>query len=706
VTGKLSPRFSSGDRSSPTDRPTRRLARRVLAAACACALVAACSGGGSTGGDAGSAPASAGPANLAAGQVDAIIAQAANEAAARGVAATIAVVDRTGNVLAVKAVGTPPGPVVTSAVPTDPPADRRSIPSSIVTRPLTLESADLTALAGAGTGPALAAIAKAVTGAYLSSNGNAFTSRTASYIVQEDFPPSTKPSPFGGGPLFGVQFSQLPCSDLVNAQPGGATSAGPHRSPLGLSADPGGLPLYINGTLVGGIGVSSDGFYGLDRNTTNFDTGDVDELIALAGTTGFAAPDGIRADRIFVVGQQLRFIEARPEDLRRQPASAVDPAGLTRVAVPGYYNGGATLDGTTFGTVASGIAREGSAGEAVQLPEVEAFGLYRGGARVFTPTAAADLPAGTRLEAEDVRRLLTEALKIAFRGRAQIRQPLNSHIEVTVSVVDTNGTILGVARTPDAPVFGTDVSLQKARTATFFSHTPPTGETIGADLRGLYLTPAVAFLRTNGAAVPDFPSSSFAFAARSVGNLSRPFFPDGINNRSNGPLSLPFAPGQQNAFQPPVTTLWSPFGTGLQLDLILPDIAAAFDGTVAAGTPAAPFCGVRGGITNPATPGTSRVANGFQIFSGGVPLFRNGTLVGGIGVSGDGINQDDMVAFLGANNGGSIRGNGLGNAPPAVRADQISIKPAPSDQPGNLLYVQCPPQPFLDSDATDPCSGL
>jgi uncharacterized protein GlcG (DUF336 family) len=38
-----------------------------------------------------------------------------------------------------------------------------------------------------------------------------------------------------------------------------------------------------------------------------------------------------------------------------------------------------------------------------------------------------------------------------------------------MTVVDTNAQILGVIRTPDAPVFGTDVSVQKARSALLFS---------------------------------------------------------------------------------------------------------------------------------------------------------------------------------------------------------------------------------------------
>ena len=97
-------------------------------------------------------------------------------------------------------------------------------------------------------GSEFAAIAKAVTGAYLSSRGNAFTTRTANQIIQEHFNPGESFAP--GGPLFGVQFSQLPCSDLNTRQftlnggagPPGLVNAtiGPKRSPLGLSADSGG----------------------------------------------------------------------------------------------------------------------------------------------------------------------------------------------------------------------------------------------------------------------------------------------------------------------------------------------------------------------------------------------------------------------------------------------------------------------------------
>src|SRR5262249_27129162 len=131
------------------------------------------------------------PTALTAPQVEQIILQAVNEAAARGTPATVAVVDRVGNVLGVMQMAGAPTTLTVSA--------QRGVPNS-----------GLEGLSGI---PAtLAAISKAITGAYLSSNGNAFSTRTASQIIQENFNPGTQNQP--GGPLFGVQFSQLPCSDL------------------------------------------------------------------------------------------------------------------------------------------------------------------------------------------------------------------------------------------------------------------------------------------------------------------------------------------------------------------------------------------------------------------------------------------------------------------------------------------------------------
>ena len=73
--------------------------------------------------------------------------------------------------------------------------------------------------------------------------------------------------------------------------------------------------------------------------------------------------------------------------------------------------------------------------------------------------------------------------------------------------------------------------------------------------------------------------------------------------------------------------------------------------------------------------------------------------MGAIGVSGDGVDQDDMIAFLGLHNAAARVGNAIGNAPAAMRADRLTPMST------RLRYVQCPQSPFLDSNEQDACAG-
>src|SRR5262249_23135093 len=174
---------------------------------------------------------------------------------------TIAVVDRVGNVLGVYRMGLPANRSVMLATALDSSGNAvisGGLEGIRLPRPVVPVNID-----------DQAAIAKAITGAYLSSEGNAFSTRTASQIVQEHFNPGEEFQP--AGPLFGVQFSQLACSDFSRASSGTAVGPGPRRSPLGLSADPGGFPLYKDGTVVGGVGVIADGVYGLDKSIADVD---------------------------------------------------------------------------------------------------------------------------------------------------------------------------------------------------------------------------------------------------------------------------------------------------------------------------------------------------------------------------------------------------------------------------------------------------
>jgi uncharacterized protein GlcG (DUF336 family) len=389
--------------------------------------------------------------HLSVADVQSIIARGVAEAGALGVDATLAVVDRVGNVLAVYRTG--PQTVVLATAQDD--GGNAVIAGGLEGIRLPVDGVPLVI-------DDQAAIAKAITAAYLSTEGNAFTTRTASQIVQENFNPGELNQP--GGPLFGVQFSQLACSDLTLRR-ADAPDAGPKHSPLGLSADPGGLPLYKGGTAVGGVGVISDGVYGLDAVITDRDR-DTDELIALAASFGFAAPLDRRADRITVEGKTLRFTDVGFDDLARDPATApgfatLGPSDGALVIVPGYSDG-SIRPGVAFGTAASGIRPD----DDVDFPGLDAFVLVDGaGQRRFSPRDGTD----GLLNAHEVRTLLAEALTVANRARAQIRRPLGSSARVTISVVDSSGEVLGVVRSRDAPLFGTDVSLQKARTAALMS---------------------------------------------------------------------------------------------------------------------------------------------------------------------------------------------------------------------------------------------
>lgn len=533
----------------------------------------------------------------------------------------------------------------------------------------------------------MAAISKAITGAYLSSSGNAFTTRTAGQIIQEHFNPGEQNQP--AGPLFGVQFSQLGCSDFsLRYDP--LKTIGPQRSPLGLSADSGGFPLYKNGEVVGGVGAISDNHYGVDKFILDYDT-DNDEIIALAATLGYEAPEDIKASRITVDGKTLRFSDVGFNDVSvtNQSPSNFDSLTIGSLIPVAGYTDGIVKRGTVFTDAESGVRADTQ-----DYAGLDAFVFVdENNIERYPPIDGTDsglINGVEALSANEVREILRSALDVANRARAQIRRPLGSQARVTISVVDTQGVALGIVRTRDAPMFGSDVSLQKARTAAFFSNSDAADFLNSITVPTNYLDTDLMVKET--IAIPDYVtavknfvgidalSDGTAFSDRAGGNLSRPFYADGINSNPNGPLSKSF-----------IDDKWSVFSTGLQLDLVMNKVIEHV--LFAAGATAVDTSNVCTEVNS------SRLANGIQIFPGSVPIYRGSQLVGGIGVSGDGVDQDDMISFLGLHNAGITLSGSINNAPANIRADNLTPKGV------RLRFVQCPQSPFLNSSEENVCRG-
>ena len=185
-----------------------------------------------------------------------------------------------------------------------------------------------------------------------------------------------------------------------------------------------------------------------------------------------------------------------------------------------------------------------------------------------------------------------------------------------IAVSDETGRLLAAFRMPDATVFSFDVATAKARNAYYFS----TRE--GYDvLRGFVESNPYDEYRWE----PQPPAGQgWAITNRTLSFGGQPLFPPGIDLEKR-----------------PTAGPW--------FDLFQFDLA------------------------NPCTegPGPSRGANrnylnqsGIVWFPGSAPLYKGGRLVGGIGVSGDGVEQDDYVTA------GAVVGF---EPPPELRADRSSI---------------------------------
>jgi hypothetical protein len=136
-------------------------------------------------------------------------------------------------------------------------------------------------------------------------------------------------------------------------------------------------------------------------------------------------------------------------------------------------------------------------------------------------------------------------------------------------------------------------------------------------------------------------------STRCVGFLAQRFYPPGIDGNSAGPFFT--EQDKLSGFR------------GIEPNVVF----------TATGDPSSPP--LRNGIR-------LDLPNGITIFPGGFPLYRNGVLIGAIGISGDGVDQDDIVGASGTQSF---------LAPEHIRSDHFDFRGT------RLPYAKFPRDPGL-----------
>jgi uncharacterized protein GlcG (DUF336 family) len=251
---------------------------------------------------------------------------------------------------------------------------------------------------------------------------------------------------------------------------------------------------------------------------------------------------------------------------------------------------------------------------------------------------------GDDITAVEVEQIINAARAEANLVRAAVRLPVSSRTRMVFSVTDKSGEVLGLFRMRDATVFSIDVAVAKARNTAYYAD--------AAQLQDVDQIPGV-------------PKGT-AFTSRTIRFLSEPRFPDGIDAGAPNP-TFSILPDIADATGLPIGGQAN--GAAL-VETNLPINISAFDSVLGndAFHPNTNFRDLGDGLVGTGDPLTDRKRNqnGIVFFPGSTPVYgSSGQLIGGFGVSGDGVDQDDVVTFAGAQ----------GFLPPdaVVRADEVIV---------------------------------
>jgi uncharacterized protein GlcG (DUF336 family) len=405
------------------------------------------------------------------------------------------------------------------------------------------------------------AVALARTGAFFSNDQAPLSSRTVRFISGIHFPPGVVNQPTAA--LYGIENTNRGCTLASGASfqsqippslalgggfgPGILTGKADAMDSNPLAVNPGGVPIFYQNVVVGGVGV-----------VTAMSDLNVAEYAAFAGSTtqrtgpsNSFGPTPASPGAVSIGGVSLPFV--------------------TQTSLPTSVSAGPVA-----GTGSYLVAPANSAG---QPPEGD----------LIPPMAG---PLGG-LSTTDVQTILDNAEATANVTRAAIRLPIGARARMVIAVADLDGTIIGLRRMQDSTVFSIDVAASKARNMVYFN----SSARAAADLIQVPMGTAV----TN----------------RTISFGAEPLFPPGIDGSTTGPF----------------------------FNIYLQDLANPCTQGMQAGPP-------------------NVNKSGIVFFPGSAGLYRNGTLIGGLGVSGDGVDQDDYVTS------GGTKGF---EAPTNIRADQISI---------------------------------
>jgi uncharacterized protein GlcG (DUF336 family) len=403
----------------------------------------------------------------------------------------------------------------------------------------------------------------------------------------------------------------------------------------GIGTLPGGVPIFKstadgnfkNTSLVGGIGVFFPGKTGFatEENSNLNDAGFYDptkpDRSVEAEYMAFVAAGGAQSAGLSTntpAFNQAHNLPSFPaNEMFNLPFGRIDLVGITLDVFGGHgLQGPKNL--INYGrTLGIGNPQDGTNQPIDPQGDTLKAGVAVPSGWLVLPHDSAD---GT-LTAADVTEIINRGVREAGRVRAAIRLPLDRTAKMIISVTDKSGNILGLFRMPDTTYFSIDVAVAKARNVAYYAN-------------AAQLQPVDQL-----AGVPP----GVALTNRTFRYLSLPHFPEGIDTYPSGPFSILNEVGIRGSLNKPASS----FQTVQGFDSFNP-------------------------TTNFHDPFNIKNQNGIVFFPGSSALYKdvNGTgqkvLVGGMGVSGDGVDQDDDVTFQAA----------VGFTPPpnVGKADQFFLR--------------------------------